>query len=261
MPLEQNYDGSMQGLLAGRYYDDSHFFNYGYWEPHIHSQREASENLVKKLPSYIPTKKGKILDIACGLGATTRHLLRYYAPADVIGINISETQLAQARQIAPGCAFLLMVMDAVNLQFPDATFDAIICVEAAFHFNTRDQFLREACRVLKPGGWLTLSGILSPQPSSRTQRRLHRVEENCVATLDDYRQRFLAASFSQVQMVNATENCWEGFKRHLQRWPKEERAAGRLSWGDYWRATLGFRMVLRTRQRALRSYVLATAQK
>jgi ubiquinone/menaquinone biosynthesis C-methylase UbiE len=46
-------------------------------------------------------------------------------------------------------------MDAARLAFADAQFDAVICVEAAFHFDTRAAFLREALRVLKPAGALT----------------------------------------------------------------------------------------------------------
>ena len=33
-------------------------------------------------------------------------------------------------------------MSATDLQFPDNTFDTILCVEAAFHFNTREQFVQ-----------------------------------------------------------------------------------------------------------------------
>jgi ubiquinone/menaquinone biosynthesis C-methylase UbiE len=42
-------------------------------------------------------------------------------------------------------------MDAVEMDFADHSFEQIICVEAAFYFNTRRQFLQEAWRVLKPG--------------------------------------------------------------------------------------------------------------
>ena len=40
-------------------------------------------------------------------------------------------------------------MDATELDFRDNSFDSIICVEAAFHFDTREKFVREAYRVLK----------------------------------------------------------------------------------------------------------------
>ena len=33
----------------------------------------------------------------------------------------------------------------------------VLCVESAFHFQTRELFLHEALRVLKPGGWLLLT--------------------------------------------------------------------------------------------------------
>ncbi|MEM1071073.1 MAG: methyltransferase domain-containing protein, partial [Planctomycetota bacterium] len=42
------------------------------------------------------------------------------------------------------------VMKAEALAFEDAAFDNVICVEAAFHFETRLDFFREALRVLKP---------------------------------------------------------------------------------------------------------------
>jgi MPBQ/MSBQ methyltransferase len=82
---------------------------------------------MEKLLAFIPAKKGIILDVACGLGATTRHVLRYYAPSDMVGINIAEAQLRMSRVNAPDCTFIQM--DAVNLGFRDSVFDNVICVE------------------------------------------------------------------------------------------------------------------------------------
>ena len=66
--------------LSDLYYDGSGFFNFGYWTLETKSQREASENLVNLLLALIPEKRGTILDVACGLGATTRMLLDLKSP-------------------------------------------------------------------------------------------------------------------------------------------------------------------------------------
>ena len=36
--------------------------------------------------AFVPEKNGTILDVACGKGATTRYLLKYYTPENVTGI-------------------------------------------------------------------------------------------------------------------------------------------------------------------------------
>jgi len=138
------YDKTMIGRHQRRYYGDSDFFNFGYWGDGAKNQAEASASLVDQLLARIPRKSDEILDVACGLGASTRRLLAHYPAEAITAINISEKQLARARENAPGCTFLLM--DAAKLDFRDECFDAIICVEAAFHFETRAAFLAEAFR-------------------------------------------------------------------------------------------------------------------
>ena len=144
------YDNKMSCGINKKYYKNSGFFNFGYWDESSSDQKSASENLTERLLSFIPEKSGKILDVACGNGGTAAYLLRYYPPSKVTGINISEKQLETARKMAPGCTFLRM--DAAQLEFECDFFDNIICLEAVFHFSTREDFLSEAYRVLKPGG-------------------------------------------------------------------------------------------------------------
>ena len=45
---------------------------------------------------------------------------------------------------------------ATHLPFPDATFDAVVCVRVAHHFGDAGQVFREFARVLRPGGVLVL---------------------------------------------------------------------------------------------------------
>src|ERR1700683_2704721 len=120
------YDRTMRGSHAQRYYEGSGYYNFGYGGGGATSQREASEALVDQLAARIVNKSGRVLDVACGLGASTNRLARIY-PSDMItGINISEAQIADARARAPACT--LRVMDATKLDFSDNYFDAIICV-------------------------------------------------------------------------------------------------------------------------------------
>jgi cyclopropane fatty-acyl-phospholipid synthase-like methyltransferase len=174
------------------------FHNLGYWEKETESLGEASQNLIEKLLSFIPDKRGRVLDVACGKGASSEILQRYYS--EVIGINISRRQLRRCRVNAPGCTFMLM--NATALSFDSASFDDVICVEAAFHFVTRKKFFEEAARVLKPGGHLVLSDILFCDEPSLTMPR-----ENYVPDVTYYSNLLAAAGFQTIDVVDATEQC------------------------------------------------------
>src|SRR3954467_8552906 len=84
------YDKWMVHPLHAAFFGHSDYYNYGYSTSATRSQSEACENLVEELLRLLPAKSGSILDVACGLGASTRHLLTYYTPGNVTANNISE---------------------------------------------------------------------------------------------------------------------------------------------------------------------------
>jgi len=217
-PNKDGYDSLMYWGPLEEYYCGSDFVNYGYWQEGTPDARAASENLMEQLLAWLPEKEGTILDVACGKGASTRYLLGYYPATAVTGINVSEKQLETCRRLAPGCRFMLM--DAVALDFPDNFFDNIICVEAAFHFNTREQFFREALRVLKPGGRLVLSDILLTQEAE--ERRRFRAVDNFLSGPTAYEALMKRTGFQGIKVVDATVPCFHGAYWNLVRFSHEK---------------------------------------
>ncbi|MEI8153148.1 MAG: methyltransferase domain-containing protein [Hyphomicrobiales bacterium] len=92
------------------------------------------------------------LDIGCGNGAFTEAIMAHGAPAETVGIDPSEGQLAYARNRPGAKGAQFRVAGAQELPFADNSFDAATMALVISFVPDPLQAVREMARVVRPGG-------------------------------------------------------------------------------------------------------------
>jgi ubiquinone/menaquinone biosynthesis C-methylase UbiE len=97
----------------------------------------------------------RVLETACGTGIVTRRLLdRIRGHGSLVATDLNEAMIAHGRSTLPAKTALLewRQADATKLPFPDGSFDAVVCQFGLMFFPDKAAGVREAFRMLKPGG-------------------------------------------------------------------------------------------------------------
>ncbi len=108
-----------------------------------------------------PPPGRRTLEVGCGEGRVARDLAA--RGHRVAGVDTSQTLIALAREAAPELE--LAVADAAALPFPDAQFDLVVAFMSLQDVDDLDGAVREAARVLEPGGRLA-AAIVHPLNSA-----------------------------------------------------------------------------------------------
>jgi ubiquinone/menaquinone biosynthesis C-methylase UbiE len=141
--------------VAQEFYDSALWPRFRFWEKFTWfcngGERRARNQVLKHLPRQAGLK---LLDVAVGDGVYLP-----WMPADwqVVGIDISWSQLEACRARVAGPPVRLVQGEAEMLPFHDAQFDAVLSIGAFNYFNDPEGALREMVRVARPGAAIVIS--------------------------------------------------------------------------------------------------------
>ena len=156
-----------------------------------------------------------ILDVGCGGGRTVSKLAAIATEGKVYGIDFSEESVAATKRTNAQWINLGRVEirhgSVAQLPFANGIFDLVTAVETHFWWADLPGGMREALRVLKPGGTLiviaeaykgmtTGAGKLVEKYASRTGMTL--------LSADEHRELFTTAGFSNVQVIEERQKGW-----------------------------------------------------
>lgn len=149
-------------------YDDINFFSaYKEMARSIKGLEGAGEWHVFK--SLLPELQNKdVLDLGCGFGWHCR-FAREQQASSVIGVDLSEKMLKQARELTDDPAISYLQLPIEDIEFSNSQFDVVISSLAFHYIKSFEEMCKKVHDVLKPGGTFVFS-VEHPIFTSRNEQ-------------------------------------------------------------------------------------------
>lgn len=197
--------------------------HYGFWDDKTKHIGDALQNTNKVMAEQANiTQNDRVLDAGCGIGGSVLWLAKY-KKADVVGISISEKQIEKAKTLAKQAKVdhlvLFSVTDYLQTGFPKESFDVVWAIESVCHADKKEDFLKEAFRVLKKGGRIIIAdGFIRREP--KTQREKQLVADFYkgmllpnLYTFDQFEDAMKESGFKHVTVFDKTHEILPSAKR------------------------------------------------
>ena len=158
-------------------------FHCGFWDHEVRSIREALLRQNQIMGEWIGLKEqDHLLDAGCGIGGSAIYLVKNFN-CQATGISIVPYQIVRALEKANEHGVHsktnFKVADYCDMPFDDNTFSVVWAIESVCYALDKEAFLKEAFRVLKPGGRLIVAD------GYRTDRSLDKEEESIMTKWEE----------------------------------------------------------------------------
>ena len=213
-------------LLNGRE-ASTEWMNLGWWAG-TSEYAEAAAALARQVGYAARVTAGdEVLDVGCGAGDSTALWIREFGAARVTGIEPNPTAAARARRRVAvwelDGRITIDTRSAESFDDPDALakMTAVVSVDAAYHIDTREHWLRRLGTICRPGTRLGLFDIALRDAADRTRfSRYARRAGIPVANLwsvDEIVPALTATGFTDVRVRRCDAEVFSGFVRFARR--------------------------------------------
>ena len=158
----------------------------------VHAQGEDLDQMAE----FVRARPGgRVLDLGCGGGHVTYRAAPHAAEVVACDLTPSMLEAVAATAAERGLSNVRVQQAAAEaLPFPDASFDLVLCRFTAHHWQDLDAGLRQALRVLKPGGAALFVDTVAPAS---------RVFDTHLQTIELLRDTSHVRSYSVAEFVAA----------------------------------------------------------
>ncbi len=229
MPASAEQQFAIASHLLGQPQHGLGWSNLGYWH-NTNDYVVACKQLAERIGLAAQLKPDdRVLELACGQGASLHYWHSRFQVQQLYALELQQTLVQYIKHVKPAALQLitqgrfdqLPLPELLEQQIQQKGFDALLCVDAAYHASSLYDFARVAQHCLRPDGRLALSTLtLDAQwlQASRWQQHMYRQLLNAadvpmasVCTPEQIQQQLGSLGFVNIQVQHLDSEVLEGF--------------------------------------------------
>lgn len=216
--IQSYYEGAVEPIYRSVMGTTLHLAMFEGDEPRHEAHLRTKEFLIANLPDI--TADTTIIDLGSGYGDMALFLAQRFG-CRVVGVNLVHVQnllsLSLSREAGLDEQISAIEADFAHVPLSSACTQIVWSQEALLHAPDRGKVLREAARLLRPGGIFIFTDLLQTGPMETEEARLiyERVKINSFETFDSYQDHLQTAKLQVEEVADLSGYVAQSYQDHI----------------------------------------------